>query len=149
MSDAKAVLDAVMQAIELEKETFDFYTRAAHKTFNPEGKRIFTWLAKTEEVHYLQLTELYNSLHTGGQWVFYGGATISLEPSDPTTAVTFDTDDHAALTIALEIEQRGLDYYNRLLAQTTDPDGRSTLETLRREEEEHIRLIRERLGQPA
>lgn len=145
MSENKAVLDAIMRAIELEKETFDFYTRAAHKTFNPEGKRIFGWLAKTEEVHYLKLTELYNALHEGGRWVFYGGATISLEPAEGSAAVGFDTDDRAALTIALEIEQRGLDYYTALLEQTADPDGRSMLETLRQEEQDHIRVIRERL----
>ena len=145
MSENKAVLDAVMRAIELEKETFDFYTRAAHKTFNPEGKRVFNWLAKTEEAHYLKLTELYNSLYEGGRWVFYGGTTISLEPSEQGTSVTFDTDDHAALAIALEIEQRGVDYYATLLEQTTDPAGRTMLETLRQEEQDHIRVIRERL----
>jgi len=73
MSENKEMLDAIMRAMELEKETFDFYTKAEHKTFNPAGKRIFKWLAKTEEGHYLKLNELYNSLHEGGRWVFYGG----------------------------------------------------------------------------
>ena len=30
----KEMLDAVMRAMEIEKETFDFYTRAEQKTFN-------------------------------------------------------------------------------------------------------------------
>ena len=81
MSEAgKTVLDALLRGMEIEKETFDFHTRAEHKTFDPEGKRVFRWLAKSEEAHYLKLTELYNALDQGGPWVYYGGSTITLEP---------------------------------------------------------------------
>jgi rubrerythrin len=142
MSHAKDTLDAVMRAMEIEKETFDFYTRAEQKTFNPGGKRIFRWLAKSEEQHYLKLTELYRSLDDSGRWVFYGGSTISLEPGDG-AEVTFDTDDRAALEIALEIEKKGIAYFEELLARTTDPEGRSMLESLVAEEREHIRVIAE------
>jgi rubrerythrin len=142
MSHAKDALDAIMRALEIEKETFDFYTRAEQKTFNQAGKRIFRWLAKSEEQHYLKLSELYRSLDESGRWVFYGGSTISLEPGEGTD-VTFDTDDRAALEIALEIEQKGLAYFEELLGRTTDPEGRAMLETLVAEEREHLRVIGE------
>jgi rubrerythrin len=142
MSHAKDALDAIMRALEIEKETFDFYTRAEQKTFNQAGKRIFRWLAKSEEQHYLKLSELYRSLDESGRWVFYGGSTISLEPGEGTD-VTFDTDDRAALEIALEIEQKGIAYFEELLGRTTDPEGRAMLETLVAEEREHLRVIGE------
>ena len=147
MSEAnKEVLDAVMRALELEKETFDFYTAAAAKTANPAGKRVFQWLARSEEQHYLKLNELYTSLHTGGRWVFYGGSTITIDTADDgADHVDFSTDDRAALQIAQDIEQKGIDYFNGLLAKTTDPDGRAMLEKLRDEEQEHLRVIRERM----
>ena len=144
MNDRKAVLDAIMQALEMEKETFDFYTKAEHKTFNPDGKRIFHWLAKTEEQHYLKLSELYNAFDQNERWVFYGGSTISLEPEGEGQKVTYDTDDLTALQLAMEIEQKGLDHYERLLGKTVDPVGRNMLETLRNEEVEHLRIIREK-----
>jgi rubrerythrin len=129
----------------MEKETFDFYTKAEHKTFNPEGKRIFHWLAKTEEQHYLKLSELYSSLDQNDRWVFYGGSTISLEPATAESQkITYETDDLVALEIAMEIEKKGLAYYEDLLQQTTDPDGRSMLETLKNEEVEHLRIIGEK-----
>ncbi|WP_298437565.1 ferritin family protein [Geobacter sp.] len=138
----KEILDAIMRAMEIEKETFDFYTRAEHKTFNPEGKRIFRWLAKTEEQHYLKLTELYESLHEGGRWVFYGGSTISLDPAAPgEKQVGFDTDDLQALEIAMEIEKKGIAYFETLMEKTGDQDGRSMLKALRDEEEEHLRVV--------
>ncbi len=145
MNDRKEMLDAVMRALELEKETFDFYTRAEQKTFNPAGKRIFRWLARTEEEHYLKLTELFNSLDQGGRWVFYGGTTIALEPDGPgEKQVGFDTSDREALEIAMDIEKRGIAYFEELAQKTSDPDGRGMLETLRDEEKEHLRIIGEK-----
>src|SRR6185369_15801397 len=150
MSDNKEILDAIMRAMELEKETFDFYTKAEHKTFNPAGKRIFKWLAKTEEGHYLKLTELYNSLHESGRWVFYGGATFELAPAgDDEHQVTFATDDIEALKIAQDIEKRGMAYYEDLISKISDPDGKAMLETLRNEEIEHLRIVSEKLQELA
>ena len=148
MSENKEMLDAIMRAMELEKETFDFYTKAEHKTFNPAGKRIFKWLAKTEEGHYLKLTELYNTLHESGRWVFYGGSTFDLAPAgDDEHQVTFDTDDIAALEIAQGIEQRGISYYEEMVAKAHDPDGKAMMETLRNEEIEHLRIVSEKLAE--
>lgn len=141
----KEMLDAIMRALELEKETFDFYTAAERKTFDPAGKRIFRWLAKAEEQHYLKLTELYNSLHEGGRWVFFAGSTISLEEGDEgPDHVGFDTNDLEALKIAMDIERKGLAYFEEILQKTTDPDGRAMLETLRNEEVEHLRIVSEK-----
>ncbi len=142
---AKETLDAIMGAMEIEKETFDFYTKAEKKTFNPEGKRIFRWLAKTEEQHYLKLNELYQSLHEGGRWVFYGGSTIALEPAGTgEKQVGFDTDDLQALEIAMEIEKKGIAYFDALLEKTSDQDGRDMLRALRNEEAEHLRVVTEK-----
>lgn len=146
MSQSKEMLDAIMRAIELEKETFDFFIKAEHKTFNPAGKRIFKWLAKTEEQHYIKLTELYNSLHESGRWVFYGGSTFELTlAGEGEPRVTLDTDDIEALRIAEKIEQRGMAFYEELIAKTSDQDGKVMLEVLRNEEIEHLRVIREKL----
>lgn len=146
MSENKAIIDAIMQAMELEKETFDLYVKAEHKTFNPAGKRIFKWLAKTEESHYNKLSELYNSLHESGRWVFYGGSGFELEPAGADEhQVSFDTDDIEALKIAQDIEKRGMAYYEELIAKTSDPDGKAMLGTLRDEEVEHLRVINEKL----
>ena len=146
MSEAgKSVLDALMRGMEIEKETFDFYTRAEQKTFNPEGKRIFRWLAKSEESHYLKLTELYKALDEGGRWVFFAGSTITLEPEGEGAGVGFETSDVDALRLAMEVEKKGIAYFDDLLSKTTDPEGRSMVETLRREEEEHLRVISEKL----
>ncbi|HEX2768996.1 MAG TPA: ferritin family protein, partial [Geobacteraceae bacterium] len=121
----KETLDAIMRALELEKETFDYYTRAEQKTFDPGGKRIFRWLAKTEEVHYLKLSELYNALEEGGRWVFYGGSTISLEGDVPgESRVGFSTGDMEALEIGMDIEKKGIAYYEELAEKTADPDGK-------------------------
>lgn len=146
MGENKEMLDAIMRAIELEKETFDYYTRAGRKTFNPGGKRIFKWLARTEEAHYLKLNDLVTSLNDSGRWVYYGGSTFDLEPAgSDEQSVSFDTGDVEALRIAQGIERRGIAYYEELAAKTADPQGRAMMETLRGEEIEHLRVITEKL----
>ena len=141
----KETLDAIMRAMEIEKETFDFYTRAEQKTFDPNGKRIFRWLARTEEEHYLKLSDLYSSMEESGRWVFYGGTTISLEPGEPgEKEIGFATGDLEALEIAMEIEKKGIVYFNELAAKITDPDGSNMLKKLREEESEHLRVITEK-----
>src|SRR6266702_201138 len=118
--DRKEALDAILRGMEIEKETFDLYTRAEQKTFDPAGKRIFRWLAKTEEQHYLKLTELYSSLNNEGRWVFYGGTTISLEPADlGGKEIGFDTSDLDALEIAMNIEKKGLALFDELARKTS------------------------------
>lgn len=139
----KETLDAIMRALELEKETFDFYTTAEQKTFHPEGKRIFQWLAKSEEEHYLRLTELYKSLSDGGRWVFYGGQTITID-TEGADRSGFDTGDVEALEIAMDIEKKGIDFFDDLASRTTDPNGKKMLEALRDEEKEHLRVIEEK-----
>jgi rubrerythrin len=144
MSESKKqVLDAIMQALEIEKETFDLYSRAEQKTFNPSGKRIFRWLARTEEEHYLKLTELYNSYSDGERWVFYGGTTISLDEEEQ--GAGFDTNDLEALEMALEIEKKGIAHFDHLARTTSDPEGREMFTTLAAEEREHLRVITEKL----
>jgi len=144
----KETLDAIMRALEIEKETFDYYTRAEQKTFDPGGKRIFRWLAKTEEVHYTKLSELYSSLEEGGHWVFYGGSTISLEAEEPgEKQVGFTTGDLEALEIGMDIENKGIAYYDELALKTGDPDGKKMLLKLREEEVEHLRVITEKYNQ--
>jgi len=143
MSDHKEMLDAILAAMEIEKETFDYYTRAEQKTFNSGGKKIFRWLARSEEQHYLKLTELYNSLNNGERWVFYGGTTIELEP-DGDGHIGFDTTDLEALELAMEIEKKGISYFSELMQKTNDPDGKGMLQTLLNEEREHLRVISEK-----
>lgn len=144
----KEILDAIMRAMEIEKETFDYYTRAEQKTFDLSGKRIFRWLAKTEEEHYLKLSELYNAMEEGGRWVFYGGSTISLDAEEPgEKEIGFTTGDLEALEIAMEIEKKGIAYFDDLVLKTTDPNGRQMLTKLREEEGEHLKVITEKYNQ--
>jgi rubrerythrin len=146
----KAVLDAIMKGMEIEKETFDFYTRAEQKTFDPGGKRTFRWLARTEEEHYLKLSELYSSLEQNGRWVYYGGSTIPLETDAAGEKhVGFGTGDLEALEIAMAIEKRGIAFFEELARQTSDPDGKGMLLKLRDEDAEHLRLISEKYNQLA
>ena len=137
----KEILDALMRAMEIEKESFDFYTRAEQKTFNVAGKRMFRWLARMEEEHYQKFSQLYESFHESGRWVFYGGSSISPEE---TAEVTFDTNDREALDIAIGFESKGIAYFEELQRKTDDLEGKTMLKALLDEEREHLRILQEK-----
>ena len=46
----------------------------------------------------------------------------------------------------MDVENKGIAYFEELLSHTVDPEGRSMVESLRREEEEHLRIITEKLA---
>lgn len=144
----RETLDAITRALVLEKETLDFYTVAEKKACHPEGRRLFKWLALTEEEHCLRLTELYTALNKGGRLVFSGGSALPLEPA-PGDVAAFQADDREALELAIGIERKSIDYFDELASLTTDPDGRRILETLRDEEKAQLRVIEEKCRQLA
>lgn len=141
-------LDAITRALVLEKETLDFYRVAENKIAHPEGRRIFSWLARTEEEHCLRLTELYTALNEGGGRVLYGGSAVPLEPV-PGDVAAFKADDRETLEIAMGIERKAIDYFDELASLTTDPEGRRILEALRDEETAQLRVIEEKCRQIA
>jgi len=66
-SQASAV-DAVDLAIEAERTAHDFYRRAAQKTSDEEGKRMFERLAEDEERHHETLLAEREALLGGFYW---------------------------------------------------------------------------------
>lgn len=141
-------LDAITRALVLEKETLDFYRIAEQKTGHPEGRRIFNWLARTEEEHCLRLTELYTAVNEGGGRVLYGGSAVPLEPGSG-DVTDFLAEDRETLEIAMGIERKAIDFLDELAAGTTDPEGRRILEALRDEETAQLRVIEEKCRQIA
>jgi rubrerythrin len=74
MERAKAVqseLDAIKIALDMEKEGFDFYKRAAEKALSEKEKELFERLVIEENDHYSILNETYAFLDNTGQWFMY------------------------------------------------------------------------------
>jgi rubrerythrin len=61
-------LDALLFALQIENESFNLYREMAEKTDDPNGKRMYEYLANAERGHFEQLMLNYEHLSTTGSW---------------------------------------------------------------------------------
>ncbi|HLA48792.1 MAG TPA: ferritin family protein, partial [Nitrospinota bacterium] len=63
--DNNIVLEILKQAMESEKEGYEFYIQASTITKDPKGKEMFKYLARDETDHFKILEDAYNRLKGG------------------------------------------------------------------------------------
>jgi len=61
-------MDALLFAIGIENDSFNLYRELAEKTDDPNGKRMYEYLAAAERGHFEQLMLNYQHLSTVGSW---------------------------------------------------------------------------------
>jgi rubrerythrin len=61
-------LDALLFGLQIEKESFELYRELAQATEDPNGKRMYEYLAGAERGHFEQLMLNYEYLSTTGSW---------------------------------------------------------------------------------
>ena len=60
--------DALLFALQIENESFNLYRELAQTTEDPNGKRMYEYLASAERGHFEQLMLNYEHLSTVGSW---------------------------------------------------------------------------------
>ena len=60
--------DALLFALQIENESFNLYRELAQTTDDPNGKRMYEYLANAERGHFEQLMLNYEHLSTVGSW---------------------------------------------------------------------------------
>ena len=61
-------LDALLFALQIENKSFNLYREMAQTTDDPNGKRMYEYLANAERGHFEQLMLNYEHLSTAGSW---------------------------------------------------------------------------------
>ncbi len=61
-------LDALLFALQIENESFNLYRKLAQTTDDPNGKRMYEYLADAERGHFEQLMLNYEHLSAAGSW---------------------------------------------------------------------------------
>jgi rubrerythrin len=118
--------DALLRAIEMEKEGKQFYIESVQKVASALAKKIFEELAAAEDKHIEVITKIYDNLQTGGplrQWVTEIGPSGKIEKVFEESLVEkakASEDDLKALEFGLEMENKSIKYYESLAADTSD-----------------------------
>ena len=137
------VQEALKLAIQAEKDSMDFYRKAASVTRNDRAKKVFRLLANEEVEHLKSFFDLY----TGGE--FGDLQTFLASPPDKSSAMIValknaidrETHEQKALEIALQEEKACIERYSQFARDIVDPLVRGIFERVVKETRKHFELI--------
>ena len=143
--DSNAVLKILKQAMESEKEGYEFYIQASTITKDPKGKEMFKYLARDETDHFKILEDAYNRLK-GGEGK--GSNTIGHKQKekgfliDSSLLLKVDSGDLKALNIAMKIEEEAQEFYAKSAEKAKHSDVRDIFLKLSDMEKNHYDLLK-------
>jgi len=150
MEQNHVALHALEKAIGVEKDGRRFYLRAAKRTGDQRGKKIFLSLAQAEEEHLRIVEKQYDSLSKGRGWLALVEATGEVDLERPlfppgrealAEMVRPDDSDLDALILALAFENESYELYRKGYAETDDPQGKAMYGYLADMEREHFETL--------
>lgn len=135
--------EALKLAIKAEKDSMDFYLKAASVSTNERAKKVFSLLAGEEEEHLRSFFVHYKGAEYGDI------ASYISSPPDKSSAsylalkkaVDQDTHEQEALEIAMREEKYLIDKYSQFARDMVDPLVRGIFERVIRETQRHYELI--------
>ncbi|GAB7025183.1 ferritin-like domain-containing protein [Geotalea toluenoxydans] len=143
MGKEYTVQEALKLAIQAEKDSMDFYRRAAAVTKNERARKVLELLANEEVGHLKSFFDHYK----GGEF----GDLRSYMESPPNKknaiflalekAVDEDTHEQKALEIALKEEKACIEQYTLLAKDIVDPLVRKIFEQVVKETQNHYEMI--------
>jgi rubrerythrin len=143
----RAILQGLWEAIELERNGYQFYRAAADRIRDPDGVKMFTQLADDEVEHERILMERYKSVEATGEFpdtqIEVTGETADRIFSDE--FVERLTDAHfemSALGIGMTLEHATMELYNKNAVEATSPEVGQFWQSLATWEQGHYNVLK-------
>lgn len=139
--------EAFKKAIEMEKEGKNFYLKAADQAQNELVKKVFSQLAKEEELHIKKIEEIYNQIQKTGCincWVTNITPKHTFKEIFRTSLLSEASgskQEIEALEFAAKREEESINYYENLASQTEDSKEKRFFMALSYEERGHFLTI--------
>lgn len=152
MDGYKELKEALSASIEMEKKGREFYLKAAKGVSNELGKNVFEALADDETRHIAAIREYCELIAKKNRTpalcavmprhkkieerIIFGRRELEL-----LRKISSQADELKAYEVAMEMENKGYDFYKKTLNSTTDANARELYGFLLSEEEAHYRLL--------
>lgn len=126
----------------------------SRRTTNGMGKLMFATLAQDENEHYQRLQELHSKLSQQGTWpenvpLTVKGSNLKNVLKDFLKKAEKDSpaeiDDHEAIKLALDFEEKGYLFYAGLRDAVDNPEEKKFFNILAEMEKEHLTSLRDSL----
>jgi len=148
MTEIDNVKEAIKTAIQMEKDGYSFYQKAAAQTSSDMGKTVFKSLAADELLHLevfeklfnkkVGKTEWYNLVNTSKKYV-----DIPIFPKDlqKTEGANPNTNEIDALQIAMNSEKRAIEYYIKIRENSSDDEVNKIIDEIINQEKNHYNIL--------
>jgi rubrerythrin len=148
MVEIENVKDAILTAIQMEKDGFSFYTRAADQTDSDMGRTIFESLAQDEQRHLDIFQKMFEDKVGQSEWNDLVNSSkkyvnIPIFPTDLKDAPGMDTDSTEldALRMAMDSEKEAIDYYGKIKESIDEQEVKNVIDEIIEQEKNHYSLL--------
>ena len=141
---------ALQIAIQMEVDGKKYYLKASQESSSELGKKLLTSLAAEEDIHRQKFEEIYDAIRNKKTWpktdfqpdggkrlrTIFARATEEMGSNIKTLATELDV-----IQTAMDMENRGYDFYRSQGGNATHTAERDFYETLAAEEREHHLIL--------
>lgn len=142
------VKEAIKTAIQMEKDGYSFYKKAAAQTSSEMGRSVFESLAEDELVHLDVFQKMFDETIGKYEWADLVNSSskyrkLSIFPKDLKKAegVHPDTNELDALRMAMDSETEAIDYYTEIWEKSNDDEVKKILDKIIEQEKNHYFLL--------
>ncbi len=142
--------DAIKTAIEMERDGYDFYTKAAARTSSEMGEIMFKSLAQDEVLHLEIFQKIFEENVGSTEWDAlvnssnkYADLPVFPKDLEAVEGANPDTSELDALHMAMDSEKDAIDYYTKILEDTEDSEVKKIIEEIIEQEKNHYWILHE------
>lgn len=148
MSQIENVKDAILTAIQMEKDGYAFYSKAAAQTNSDMGRTIYESLAEDEQRHLDIFKKMFKDKIGKSEWNDLMNSSkkytnIPIFPTDLKNAPGMDSDSTEldALRMAMDSEKEAIDYYKKLKDKLNKKEVKNLIDEIIEQEKNHYSLL--------
>ena len=148
MAEIENIKDAILTAIQMEKDGYSFYTKAAAQTNSEMGRTIFESLAEDEQRHLDVFQKMFEDKVSKSEWNDLIDSSkkyskIPIFPTDLKNSVGMDTDSTEldALRMAMDSEKEAIDYYGKIKETLEDKEVKNVIDEIIEQEKKHYSIF--------
>ena len=139
--------EIITEAIKLEINGREFFTRAAESTDNSLGRKMFQRLAQEEVKHLDAFSHLFSSVIKSADWKKLvkkeelEGKSPVIEELALRMKKAAGKSDLEALSIGMELEQKAIEFFKNTAEGSSNPEVKEIFEKIAEEERFHYDLL--------
>ena len=148
MEDIENIKEAIKTAIQMEKDGYSFYKKAAIQTSSDMGRTVFDSLANDELLHLDVFEKMFREKVGKTEWdqlinssKKYADMPIFQKDLKTVEGANPDTNELDALNIAMTSEKEAIEYYTKIKERAVENEVKDIIDEIIEQEKNHYAIL--------